>query len=74
MKLLIVLLLFLTSIIADDRLKVALVLSGGGARGGAHVGVLKILQKNRVPVDMIVGTSMGSLVGGLYASGKTPKR
>ena len=74
MKLLIVLLLFLSSIIADDRPKVALVLSGGGARGGAHVGVLKILQKNRVPVDMIVGTSMGSLVGGLYASGKTPKR
>lgn len=50
----------------------ALVLSGGGARGGVHVGVLKVLEENKIPIDMIVGTSMGSFVGGLYASGKTP--
>jgi len=73
LKLTIIIALFFTSLIAEDRPKIALVLSGGGSRGAAHVGVLKILEKNRVPVDMIVGTSMGSLVGGLYASGKTPQ-
>ena len=51
------------------RPKVALVLSGGGARGLAHVGVLKVLQELRVPVDFIVATSMGSIVGGAYAAG-----
>jgi NTE family protein len=48
---------------------VGLVLSGGGARGFAHVGVLKALEAARVPVDLIVGTSMGAIIGGLYASG-----
>ena len=52
-----------------DRPRIGLVLSGGGARGAAHVGVLKALEENRVPVDAIVGTSMGAVVGGLYASG-----
>ena len=51
------------------RPHVVLVLSGGGARGTAHIGVLKVLEAMRVPVDMVVGTSMGSIVGGLYASG-----
>lgn len=46
-----------------------LVLSGGGARGMAHVGVLKVLERERIPVDCIVGTSMGAVVGSLYASG-----
>ncbi len=55
--------------VASERPRVALVLSGGGARGFAHVGVLKALEAARVPVDMIVGTSMGAIVGGLYASG-----
>lgn len=55
--------------VADERARVALVLSGGGARGGAHVGVLKGLEQLRVPVDAIAGTSMGAVVGGLYASG-----
>ena len=72
-RLVIVFLLILTTLIAEERQRVALVLSGGGSRGAAHVGVLKILEKNKVPVDMIVGTSMGALVGGLYASGKTPQ-
>lgn len=51
------------------RPRVALVLSGGGARGFAHVGVLKALEAARVPVDMVVGTSMGAIIGGLYATG-----
>jgi NTE family protein len=51
------------------RPRIALVLAGGGARGGAHVGVLKVLEDLRVPVDCIAGTSMGALVGGGYASG-----
>ena len=54
------------------RPRVALVLSGGGARGFAHVGVLKALEQARVPVDMVVGTSMGAIIGGLYASGMSP--
>ena len=72
MKIFLLLLVFITSILAQDRPKIALVLSGGGARGGAHVGVLKVLQEKKIPIDLIVGTSMGALVGGLYASGKTP--
>jgi len=51
------------------RPRIGLVLSGGGARGAAHVGVLKILEELHVPVDAIAGTSMGAVVGGLYASG-----
>lgn len=52
-----------------DRKTIGLVLSGGGARGAAHVGVIKILDELRIPVDYIAGTSMGAIVGGLYASG-----
>ncbi len=51
------------------RPRIGLVLSGGGARGAAHVGVLKVLEELGVPVDAIAGTSMGAVVGGLYASG-----
>ncbi|MGB5131392.1 MAG: patatin-like phospholipase family protein [Steroidobacteraceae bacterium] len=54
-----------------SRPRIGLVLSGGGARGLAHVGVLKVLDEMRVPVDAIAGTSMGAVIGGLYASGKT---
>lgn len=52
--------------------KTAVVLSGGGAKGLSHVGVLKALEENNIPIDYIVGNSMGALVGGLYASGFTP--
>lgn len=55
-----------------ERPRIGLVLSGGGARGLAHVGVLKVLQEANVPVDVIAGTSMGAIIGGLYASGMTP--
>ena len=58
-----------TASAAVPRPRVGLVLSGGGARGLSHVGVLKVLEEARIPVDLIVGTSMGAIVGGLYASG-----
>ncbi|EHH1097824.1 TPA: patatin-like phospholipase family protein [Vibrio parahaemolyticus] len=51
------------------RPKVAVVLAGGGAKGAAHIGVLKALEEMRIPVDIITGTSMGAYVGGLYATG-----
>ena len=53
----------------EHRPTVALVLSGGGAKGAAHVGVLRYLEEQQIPVDMVLGTSMGGLVGGLYALG-----
>src|SRR3989440_9286424 len=52
--------------------RIGLVLGGGGARGGAHLGVLEVLEELRVPVDCIAGTSMGALAGGAYASGVSP--
>ncbi|RLC20266.1 MAG: patatin [Deltaproteobacteria bacterium] len=55
----------------EERLKIGLVLSGGGARGAAHIGVIKVLERMHIPIDYIAGTSMGSIVGGLYASGMT---
>ena len=54
-----------------DRPKVGLVLGGGGARGAAHVGVLKVLERENIVIDYIAGTSMGAVVGALYASGNT---
>ncbi len=54
------------------RPKIGLVLSGGGARGITHIGVLKVMEQLRVPVDYIAATSMGAIVGGLYASGMSP--
>ncbi|MBR5458559.1 MAG: patatin-like phospholipase family protein, partial [Burkholderiaceae bacterium] len=53
------------------RPTVGLVLSGGGARGFAHVGVIKVLEELGIPIDIVVGTSMGAMVGGGYASGMT---
>jgi NTE family protein len=57
---------------AAPRPKVALVLSGGGARGTAHIGVLKEFERAGIPIDYVVGTSIGALVGGLYAAGYAP--
>jgi NTE family protein len=63
------------SVMAQDdskeppRKKVAVVLSGGGAKGMAHIGVLKVLEKAGIPVDIVTGTSMGSIIGGLYSIG-----
>src|ERR1700716_1329186 len=55
------------------RPRIGLVLSGGGARGAAHVGVLKVLEQLHIPIDAVAGTSMGAVVGGLYASGLSPR-
>jgi len=52
--------------------KVGLVLSGGGAKGLAHIGVIRALEENNIPIDYITGTSMGAIVGGLYAAGYSP--
>ncbi len=54
---------------AEQRKKVGVVLSGGGAKGMAHIGVLKVLERAGIPVDIVTGTSMGSIIGGLYAIG-----
>lgn len=58
----------------NNHPKVALVMGGGGTRGCAHVGVLRVLHDAGVPIDFIVGTSMGSVVGGLYAAGCSPSQ
>lgn len=73
-KKLLVVFIFIFSItrVADGQ-SVALVLSGGGAKGFAHIGVLKALEENNIPIDYVVGNSMGALVGGLYASGFSPE-
>ena len=53
----------------QGRKKVAVVLSGGGAKGTAHIGALKVIERAGLPIDIVTGTSMGSLIGGLYAIG-----
>ena len=58
---------------STSRPKIGLALSGGSARGLAHVGVIQWLEEHRIPIDYVAGTSMGGLVGGLYASGKSGK-
>lgn len=62
------------SLFATAREKVGLVLSGGGAKGIAHVGVIKALEENDIPVDYVTGTSMGAIVGSLYSCGWTPDK
>jgi len=58
--------------IRPPRLKVGVVLGGGGAKGAAHIGVLKYIEEMGIPVDYVAGTSMGSIIGGFYAMGYTP--
>jgi NTE family protein len=72
MKKTIAIILLLGSFLSLSAQKVGLVFSGGGAKGLAHIGVLKALEENNIPIDYIVGTSMGGIVGGLYASGYSP--
>ena len=70
------LLLSIFSIIFGIKLcaqSVGLVLSGGGAKGMAHIAVIKVLEENNIPIDYIAGTSIGAIVGGLYAAGYTPE-
>lgn len=68
---LIIQILVLDQLVAQQR--VGLVLSGGGAAGLAHIGVLKALEENGIPIDFITGTSAGALTGAMYASGFSPK-
>lgn len=76
MKRLITAVIMLTAILLStlgaDRQKVGLVLSGGGAKGIAHIGVIQALEENGIPIDYITGTSMGAIVGSLYAAGYSP--
>jgi NTE family protein len=65
----IILCLCVTPSLAAERLKIGVVLSGGGAKGAAHVGVLKILEEHNIPVDYIAGTSIGAYVAGMYSLG-----
>lgn len=58
---------------AQERPKVALVLSGGGAKGLAHIPIIEEIERLGIPIDMVLGTSMGSLVGGLYSAGYSPR-
>lgn len=83
MKHLTVILLFLLSIgftsnaqrhVPNDSLKVGLVLSGGGAKGFAHIGVLKVIDSLGIKIDYVAGTSMGAIIGSLYASGYSGKQ
>ncbi len=60
--------------VVAPRKKVAVVLSGGGARGMAHIGALKVIEQAGIPIDYVVGTSMGSIIGGLYSIGYTPNQ
>ncbi|MGB2398449.1 MAG: patatin-like phospholipase family protein, partial [Flavobacteriaceae bacterium] len=62
----------LSSQIKNDSTKVGLVLSGGGAKGISYIGALRALEANEIPIDYVVGTSIGGVVGGLYAAGYSP--
>ncbi len=59
--------------VTTHRRKVGLVLSGGGAKGVAHIGVIKVLEEAKIPIDYIAGTSMGAIIGGLYSIGYTSR-
>ena len=81
MKLLLSILCFFTIVSTSantttevPRKKVGLVLSGGGAKGMAHIGAIKVIEEIGIPIDYVVGTSMGSIIGGLYAIGYTPEQ
>jgi len=71
-KSLIITLLLVSSFVLQAQ-KVGLVLSGGAAKGIAHIGVMKALEENDIPIDYVVGTSMGAVVGSLYAAGFSPE-
>jgi NTE family protein len=71
-KILLFIFILLISIQASSQ-KVGLVLSGGGAKGVAHIGVIKVLEDHGIPIDYIAGTSIGAIVAGLYASGMSPE-
>ncbi|MDD2635077.1 MAG: patatin-like phospholipase family protein [Bacteroidales bacterium] len=71
-KILLLLILWITIVIHASSQSVGLVLSGGGAKGLAHIGVIRALEENNIPIDYVAGTSIGAIVGGLYAVGLSP--
>lgn len=71
-RFLLISMLFFLFMMHSNAQSVGLVLSGGGAKGMAHIGVIKVLEENNIPIDYIAGTSIGAIVGGLYAAGYTP--
>ena len=72
-KNLLLIILILTLSVTATAQKVGLVMSGGGARGLAHIGVIKALEENNIPIDYVAGTSMGAIIASLYAMGYTPE-
>jgi len=72
-KITVIIALFLAAIQIVSAQKVGLVLSGGGAKGAAHIGVIKALEENNIPIDYITGTSIGAIIGSLYAMGYSPE-
>ncbi|HQL71397.1 MAG TPA: patatin-like phospholipase family protein, partial [Bacteroidales bacterium] len=64
--------ILLAGIFNINAQKVGLVLSGGGAKGMAHIGVIRALEENNIPIDYIAGTSIGAIIGALYACGYSP--
>src|SRR6187200_699519 len=73
MRFLLLLILFSLNSVVVLGQRVGLVLSGGAAKGLAHIGVLKALEENDIPVDCIVGTSIGGIIGGCYSAGMSPE-
>jgi len=71
-KILLILLFTITIPVASFSQTVGLVLSGGGSKGMAHIGVIRALEENNIPIDYVVGTSIGAIIGGLYSIGLTP--
>jgi len=71
-KCLVILYLISAFLVSTPAQKVGLVLSGGGAKGITHIGVIKALEENDIPIDYVAGTSMGAIVGGMYAMGMSP--
>ena len=69
---LIIIAMFMLLSVPVSAQKVGLVLSGGGAKGMAHIGVIRALEENQIPIDYITGTSMGAVIGSLYAMGYSP--
>ena len=65
---------FVFLLLSANAQRVGVVLSGGGAKGLAHIGVLKALEENEIPIDYVVGTSMGGIIAGAYAAGMSPNQ
>ena len=73
MRYLFVLCFLWSAAVVSAQQRVGLVLSGGGAKGITHIGVIKALEEHGIPIDYVAGTSMGAIVGGMYASGMSPE-